>query len=156
MTKKPVMFIVEDDPTFNQLLTAYFKSKLTWEVHSFITGEDSLKSLNLEPVVWLQDFDLPGMDGIEVMKKANKELPRTRFVFLSGQGNIKIAVDSLKEGAYDYIVKDAHAKENALNKVDQIMHIRKLEENHKSTQLGFVIAAILLIISWIIFMILRH
>jgi FixJ family two-component response regulator len=152
MKKKPIMFIVEDDPTFNQLLTAYFKSKLVWEVHSFITGEESLKELHLNPVVWLQDFDLPGINGIEVMKKAKRDLTQTRFVFLSGQGDIKVAVDSLKEGAFDYIVKDSHAKENALNKVDQIMHIRKLEENQKSIRLGLIIVGVLLIISWGIFL----
>jgi DNA-binding NtrC family response regulator len=155
MSKKSVMFIVEDDPSFNKLLTAYFNSKNKWEVHSFLTGEESLNKLHLMPVVWLQDYDLPGMNGIHVMKKAKKELPGTGFIFLSGQGTIQVAVDSLKEGAFDYIVKDANSKENALNKVDQIMYIKKLENNRKISKVSIIIVSIILLISWVIFLILK-
>jgi DNA-binding NtrC family response regulator len=154
MSKKSVMFIVEDDPTFNKLLTAYFNSRNKWEVHSFLTGEESLSKLHLKPVVWLQDFDLPGINGIQVMKKAKKALPRTGFIFLSGQGTIQVAVDSLKEGAFDYLVKDINSKENALNKVDQIMNIRRLEDDRKMSKIGFVSVSIILLISWVIFLIL--
>ena len=124
MGKKGIMFIVEDDPAFNKLLTAYFTGKLQWEVHSFLNGEDSLNSLHLKPVVWLQDFDLPGINGLEVMKRAKSSLSNVEFIFLSGQSQIKVAVEVLlKAGAFDYIMKDGSAKENALHKVDQIMKI---------------------------------
>lgn len=155
MTKKTVLFIVEDDEAFNKMLSAYFLSKHKWEVHSFLTGEDSLKQLALKPVVWLQDFELPGINGIQVMKKAKKELPQTEFIFLSGQGSIQVAVDSLKEGAFDYVIKDSGSKENALNKVDQVLYIKKLENNRKSIRNGFVAITVCFVLSWLIYFIIQ-
>jgi DNA-binding NtrC family response regulator len=155
MSKKVTLFIVEDDPAFNKLLTAYFESKLKWNVYSFANGEECLKNLHHRPDIWLQDYDLPGINGIDVMKEAKKQLPKAKFIFLSGQGEIKVAVSALKEGAFDYIIKDASAKENALNKVDQIMHIKKLEENRESSRLGLLILGILLMVSWIFFILIK-
>lgn len=155
MTKKPVLFIVEDDETFNKMLSSYFTSKHKWEVHSFLTGEESLKELYLKPVVWIQDFELPGINGIQVMKKVKKELPQTEFIFLSGQGSIQVAVETLKEGAFDYVIKDSSAKENALNKVDQVMYIKKLETNRKSIKAGFFIVSVCYILSWLIYFLIK-
>lgn len=155
MTKKPVLFIVEDDETFNKMLSSYFTSKHKWEVHSFLTGEESLKDLHLKPAVWLQDFELPGMNGIQVMKKVKKELPQTEFIFLSGQGSIQVAVETLKEGAFDYVIKDSSSKENALNKVDQVMYIKRLETNRKSIKLGFIVVSVCYILSWLIYFLIK-
>ncbi len=155
MTKKPVLFIVEDDETFNKMLSSYFTSKHKWEVHSFLTGEESLKDLYLKPVVWLQDFELPGMNGIQVMKKVKKELPQTEFIFLSGQGSIQVAVETLKEGAFDYVIKDSSSKENALNKVDQVMYIKRLETNRKSIKLSFIVVSVCYILSWLIYFLIK-
>jgi DNA-binding NtrC family response regulator len=132
MSKKAVIFVVEDDPGFNLLITSYLKAKNKWEVFAFENGEECLTKLNLNPEIFLQDFDLPGINGIEVMKKVKRDLPETEFIFLSAQTNIKIAVEALQLGAFDYIMKDAGAKENALNKIDQILKINKLQSEKQS------------------------
>ena len=152
--KKPTLFIVEDDPAFNKLLTVYFSTKGKWEVHSFLSGEEAISSLHLQPIIVLEDFDLPGINGMEVMKQTKKKLPETEFIFLSGQGDLKTAVDIFKQGAFDYIVKDYGAKENALNKVDQIMKIKKLEADKKLTQKLLIVVSTLLIIMALSFILL--
>jgi len=132
MDKKRVIFIVEDDPGFNMLLTNYLTGKNKWEVHSFESGEECLKKLDLKPEIFLQDFDLPGMNGVEVMKKVKFFLPETEFIFLSAQTNINVAVEALKLGAFDYIMKDANTKESALHKIDQIFKVKNLLEEKQS------------------------
>jgi DNA-binding NtrC family response regulator len=135
MNKKKVIFIVEDDPGFNKIMTSYLSAKHKWDVHSFQSGEEAIEQLNLNPEIFLQDFDLPKMNGIEVMKQAKRRLPNTEFIFLSGQTNIKVAVEALQLGAFDYIVKDSNAKENALNKIDQIVKLKKLMEDKHSNKI---------------------
>jgi DNA-binding NtrC family response regulator len=132
MDKKKVIFVVEDDPGFNMMLTSYLTNKNKWDVHSFESGENCMKELDLKPDIFLQDIDLPGMNGIEVMKRVKKMLPEAQFIFLSAQTDIKVVVDALSFGAFDYIVKDGYAKENALNKIDQVTKIAFLENKRKS------------------------
>jgi DNA-binding NtrC family response regulator len=135
MENKKVIFIVEDDPGFNKILTSYLTAKHKWDVHSFQSGEEAIEQLNLNPEIFLQDFDLPKMNGIEVMKQTKRRLPNTEFIFLSGQTNIKVAVEALQLGAYDYIVKDGNAKENALNKIDQIIKFKNLMHEKQSNKM---------------------
>ena len=148
--KQKVIFIVEDDPAFNKMLATYLNAKNKWEIHSFSSGEECLERLDLNPDIFLQDYILPKMDGIEVMKKVKQKLPHAEFVFLSGQSDIKVAVDALKLGAFDYIVKDSHAKENVVNKIEQLVKIFQLIE-FKSTQMKSQTILIgSLIASWLI------
>jgi len=145
-----VIFVVEDDPGFNMMMTNYLTSKNKWEVHSFLSGEECLEKLELKPVIFLQDFDLPGINGMEVMKRVKLILPETEFIFLSAQTDIHVALETLKHGAFDYIMKDSNAKVNALNKIDQILRLKKLMKEKKNDQISknilLVLTAILLII----------
>jgi DNA-binding NtrC family response regulator len=148
--KKKVIFIVEDDPAFNKVLTSYLQAKNKWDVHSFSSGKECLEHLDQNPDIFLQDYDLPKMNGIEVMKKVKQKLPQTEFIFLSGQSDIKIAVDALQLGAFDYIVKDSHAKENAVNKIDQVMKIFQLIEFKRTQKKSQNILIGSLIVSWLL------
>lgn len=151
MSKKKVIFIVEDDPGFNLLMTSYLRAKDKWDVYPFESGEECLTKIDLEPDIFLQDFDLPGMNGIEVMKKVKLQRPETEFVFLSAQTDVKVAVEALQLGAFDYIMKDHGAKENALNKIDQIFKISSLkEEKHIEKRNNTILWSLLLALTVII------
>jgi Response regulator containing CheY-like receiver, AAA-type ATPase, and DNA-binding domains len=147
MDKKAVIFIVEDDPGFNMLMTNYLTGKNKWEVHTFESGEKCLEQLDLKPDIFLQDYDLPGINGVEVMKRVKQQLPGTEFIFLSAQTDIKVVVGALQLGAFDYIVKDAYAKENALNKIDQIVKIsRFLQEQRENKKVNRILTILLIIV----------
>ena len=60
-----------------------------------------------------------------------------------------MAVEAIKGGALDYIVKDNHAKENALNKIDQALRMKLLEKDQRSYKLIIRILAGVIIASWI-------
>lgn len=149
MEKKEIIFIVEDDPGFNMMMTNYLTSKNKWEIHSFDNGEECLKQLYLKPTIFMQDFDLPGINGIEIMKKVKGLLPETEFIFLSAQSDIKVVVEVLQLGAFDYIVKDINAKENALNKIDKVFKIKKLIRDKHRDKRNNTILLYLLILTWI-------
>ncbi|HEY4788030.1 MAG TPA: response regulator [Bacteroidales bacterium] len=148
-SEKSVIFIVEDDAAFNKLISSYIKSKGGYEVYSYLSGEDCLEKIHKRPHVILMDYELPFRDGIEIMGVIKKRYPETTFIFLSGQTNVKVAVEALKEGAFDYIVKDNHAKENALNKIDQALRMKRLEKDQHSYKIVIRILAGVIIASWI-------
>ena len=108
-----------------------------------------LEKINRKPDVVLMDYDLPFRDGIEVMSVFKKKSPASIFIFLSGQTNVKVAVEALKEGAFDYIVKDNHAKENALNKIDQALRMKHLEKDQRSYKMIIRILTGVIVLSWI-------
>ena len=101
------------------------------------------------PDIVLQDYELPFQNGIEIMQQIKKKCPDSEFIFLSGQTNVKVAVNALQDGAFDYIVKDNHAKENALNKIDQLLRLKRLREDNKKYKLNTKSLIIILIITWI-------
>ena len=147
--EKSVIFIVEDDAAFNKLISTYIKTKSEYEVYSYLSGEDCLEKIHKKPDLILMDYDLPFRDGIEVMGVIKKKYPEITFIFLSGQTNVKVAVEALKEGAFDYIVKDNHAKENALNKIDQALKMKHLVRDQRSYKMIIRLLTGIIIVSWI-------
>ena len=146
--KKMMIFIVEDDNFYNSVISTYLKTK-GFEVYSFLSGEECLEKTNLQPDIVLLDYMLPGVDGLGTMRKLKSRNPKTEVIFLSGQTDIKVALEALHEGAYDYIMKDHHAKENALNKIDQIFRYRKIVKEKELYKKSIVVVLIVLVLSWI-------
>ena len=92
------------------------------------------------------------MNRIEVLKKAKRIAPDVEFIFLSGQDSIDIAINTMKYGAYDYIVKDQMALKKMVNKINKILSVTQLQKSNKRYKNGvimFFIALILFIIAMI-------
>ncbi len=146
--KKINIAVVEDDPVFNKLIVIYLKNNGFKKVTGHLSGEDAVSNINEKPNIVIQDYDLTGMNGMETMKKIKKRFPSSEFIFLSGQNSIQIAVDTLKLGAYDYIIKDSMSKEKVLSKVRKLMDIQKLIRDRKIYKYGVIIFGVLLVVSW--------
>lgn len=150
--KNPLIFLVEDDPVFRKMIDAYLRSQRLTNIKQFGSGEEMLKQLATEmPLVVVEDFDLGAgkLNGLEIFKKAREINPKIEFVFLSGQSNIEVAVEAIKLGAFDYVVKDEFAKENLLNRLKRFVFQKQLSSNHQALKVGgiiFITALILMII----------
>jgi two-component system cell cycle sensor histidine kinase/response regulator CckA len=103
-------------------------------------GETLHRALNdFKPALIISDYTLPHMDGLRALKIARAFCPDVPFIFVSGTMGEERAVQSLKEGATDYVIKGRlsslhHAVERALKDVrDKIEH-RKLEEQLRQAQ----------------------
>jgi DNA-binding NtrC family response regulator len=151
MKKTQSIFVVEDDPPLNSLISQYIRNQGYSMVSSYFTGEDMLANLpGNEPVIIIQDYDLPGINGLEVIRRCKSQNPMAEFIFLSGQGSIDIAIEAMKEGAFDYIVKDSFAKENTILKIRNLIKIQTLEETRKKFRFMIFSLILTLIASWII------
>jgi len=141
-----LIFVVEDNRVYNKLITSYLKTNKCSNVMSFYSGEDTINNLYRNPDIIIQDFLLDGMNGIEVLKKAKEQNPNIEFIFLSGQDNIDVAINTMKYGAYDYIVKDQMALKKMVNKINKIQSVNKLVKSNKRYRSGVVIFFVALIV----------
>jgi len=135
----PLIFIVEDNPVYNKLVVNYLNSKKFNRIESFLSGEECLKNINMKPDIIIQDYLLEGMNGIEVLKATKKLQPQIEFIFLSGQDSVDVAINTMKHGAYDYIVKDQMALKKMADKITKIIAIQKLVKSNKRYKVGIAL-----------------
>ncbi len=122
------IFVVEDDEMYGQLLAYHLSLNPDYEVEVFTSAKKCLNSLHLKPSVITLDYSMPDMSGGELLQKIKSQHPEIPVVIVSGQEDISTAVKLLKEGAYDYIVKDDDAKERLWNSIRHIRENKSLKE----------------------------
>jgi two-component system response regulator HydG len=98
--------LVIDDDVDMCLLLKRFLTKNGYEVTLAHNGKKALEELeNAEPNLVLCDFRLEDIDGKELLIKIKERYPRTPVIIVTGYSDIKVAVDVMKLGAYDYVTK---------------------------------------------------
>lgn len=125
------IFLVDDDPFCTSVYQQHLGNLGYADVTSFSNGADCLNNLTLIPDVIFLDHGMDNLTGIEVLKKIKRFNPDIYIVFLSGQADIKTAVNALKFGGFDYIVKGTHELENMIKVLDKIMEVKKILKKKK-------------------------
>jgi two-component system, NtrC family, response regulator AtoC len=128
------IFIVEDDIWYGSMLEYHIALNPDYHVKKFSTARDFLDALHEKPDIVTLDYSLPDMNGDAVLKEINELSPETKTIIISGQEDIKVALDLLKKGAYDYIVKDEDAKDriwHTLQHLRETLQLRKELEGLK-------------------------
>lgn len=120
------IFVVEDDPVYMRMIDYLLRLNPDHEVHQFTTGKEVLQQLHLRPSIVVLDYQLPDMNGAEVLRRLVQQEPDLPVIILSGQKDIAVAVKLLKEGAYDYIVKDEESRDRLINLVQHVQQNRQL------------------------------
>lgn len=111
------VFIVEDDLWYSSMLEYYLSLNPDYAVQKFDTAKSFLSKLHEKPDVVTLDYSLPDMTGDKLLKQIKESCPDTKVIIISGQENVKVALDLLKKGANDYIVKDEDTKDKLWNTV---------------------------------------
>jgi DNA-binding NtrC family response regulator len=114
------IFLVEDDAFFGETLKYHLKLNPDFEVHLYPSGKECLSHLYLKPDIICLDFGLPDITGDLLLKKIKEINNSIPVIIISGQDDIEIAVDFLKSGAKDYIVKNNHTKDLLWNSIIKI------------------------------------
>lgn len=127
------IFIVEDDKIFAKTMAHYLALNSDHDVTIFSNAKDCLKNLYKNPDMVSLDYSLPDLDGIRTLAKIKEFNPHLPVVIVSGQRDISTAVKLLKNGAYDYILKEENAKERLWNNAKNIRE--KAQLHHKITTL---------------------
>jgi len=122
------IFIVEDDVWYGEILEYHLSLNPDYEVVKFANGKDFLDNLYQNPSVITLDYSLPDMSCEEVMKRVRQSNPEMPIIIISGQEDVSTAVNLLKEGAYDYIVKDDDTKDRVWNTLKNIRENLQLKD----------------------------
>jgi len=122
------VFVVEDDPFYGEMLKYHISLNPDYIVEKYETGKEVLNNLYKNPSVISLDYSLPDMSGLEVLRKVKENNPNVPVIIVSGQEDVSTAVNLLKEGAYDYFVKDDETKDRIWNALKNIRDKEKLEK----------------------------
>ncbi len=99
------ILVVDDEPILRNSLEVALKTS-GYEVLTARTGEEGLELFRVEnPDLVLLDHWLPGINGDEVLRRIKEDDPEIPVVVMTAQGSIELAVNSMKMGAFDFLVK---------------------------------------------------
>ncbi len=105
-SKRPTILIVDDDKNVNKMIEASLRKERKYDLESALNGEACLKYIRESlPDLVLLDIQMPGIDGIETLKKIKQENHRIPVIMMTAHGTIERAVESMKLGAYDFLTK---------------------------------------------------
>jgi two-component system NtrC family response regulator len=122
------ILIVEDDGGLREVMRLQLERE-GYETTCASTGEEAVALLekSSENLV-ITDLHLPGMSGIELLKKIRLEYPGTAVIVMTAFGTVATAVEAMKAGAYDYLTKPIHNYELKTLVKHSVEHQRLLEE----------------------------
>lgn len=129
------IFLIEDDPFFGTALKYHLKLNPDFDVHLFTSGKDCISNLYQKPDIICLDFGLPDITGDKLLKRIQETNDKIPIIIISAQEEIEVAVNFLKAGAKDYIIKNEQTKDilwNSINKIrenlDLVSEVEDLKE----------------------------
>ena len=101
-----IILLVDDEAPFVETMTKRL-TKRKLKIFSALNGKDALKMLgeNSSIEIVLLDVKMPGIDGIETLQQIKKKYPLVEVIMLTGHATIESAIDGMKLGAFDYLMK---------------------------------------------------
>ncbi|MFN3939658.1 MAG: response regulator [Chitinophagales bacterium] len=134
-TTKEIVFIVDDEPMHAQMMEDFLKTTYPqFEIMQFHTGEECNDNMDKNPGIIILDYHLDAKDkearnGMEILEHIKRNYPDTEVIMISGQDKINIAVDCVKAGAFDYIVKNETSFVRTQNAIERLFKHRSVEKN---------------------------
>lgn len=117
--KQLKIFIAEDDNWYNKLLVHTLSLNPDFEIKSFFDGTSLLSEIEIPDIVTI-DFRLPDMSGDVLLDKVLAKWPHCEVIIISEQNEIEVAVNLLKAGASDYLVKSNDIRDRLLKIINGI------------------------------------
>lgn len=132
------IFILEDDTWYGSMLEHYLSLNPDYEVKRFESPVKFFAALHENPQVITLDYSLPDCDGAEVLRKIKEYNNGIQVIIISGQEDVATAINLLKNGAFDYIVKDDDTKDRLWNTILHLQEINglKLEVENLRKEVG--------------------
>ena len=126
MDERMKIMIVDDEKIVRESLYHWFK-KSGHMVETAASGFDALEKLEMIPFdILFVDIKMPQMNGLEVLKKVKEEYPDTIVIIITAYGSIESAVEAMKLGAKDYLLKPFKPDQLTLV-LEKIDYQRKLD-----------------------------
>lgn len=124
MFENPKIFLIDDDPFYRLIYEKMLRRLGLSQITSFDDGQQAINHLTDHPEIIFLDHVMNNMDGLDVLLKIKRINPDIYVVFISSQESISVAVDALKYGAFDYIIKGQSDQEKIALVLDKIKQVR--------------------------------
>ncbi len=129
MSKNPRILVVDDEAAMRESLTDWLMED-DYEVSQASSGEEAVSMVKEKDFdVVLLDLKMPGMDGLETMKGLKEVSPETEIVMMTAYATVDTAVQAMKVGAFDYMVKPFDPDEIEIHIKKIIAHRELVNEN---------------------------
>ncbi len=156
------IFLVDDEPIQNEMLKDYIGERFPYKIKTFESGEDAIKEISLNPAIAVLDYHLNShlpnaQNGVEVLKSFKEMNPETQVIMLSGQDKLEVAIDSMKYGAYDYVIKGETAfsrMENILNNINELRSVKETNNTYKKV-IGMLGVAIVIVLVLSVYLVMK-
>jgi DNA-binding NtrC family response regulator len=126
--KKMRMMIVDDEERFLSTMKKLL-AKRGYDVVTASSGAEALEIMSVQNIhVVILDVKMPGMDGNETLREIKKRFPLSEVIMLTGHATMESAVEGLKSGAIDYLMKPADLDDIIKKAEDAFEKIQGLEE----------------------------
>ncbi len=133
MEKMKIM-LVDDEERYLQT-TARLIEKKGYEVLTAQSGERALEILKVQTVhVVVLDMKMPGMDGNETLRAIKAIYPLVEVIMLTGHATVDSAIDGLRNGAFDYLMKPADLDQILEKALDAFEKRQRIEEKIRVAQ----------------------
>ncbi len=124
----PRVLVVDDEKVIREILADFLSLEGFW-VRTAEDGVAALSEMQRQPYdLVISDLKMPKMGGLELLEQINRVTPNVLTVIMTGFGTVETAIDAMKRGAYDYVLKPF--------KIEEVIHIiqRGLEKQRLSAE----------------------
>ena len=126
------VLLVDDEEQFVEAMAQRLEVR-DFVVITACSGDEALAKLNEQDIdVVVLDVLMPGKDGVQTLREIKNAKPLTEVIMLTGNATVQTAIDGMKLGAYDYLMKPAET-ENLVDKITKA-HRRKADHEERIRQ----------------------
>lgn len=147
------IIVIDDDSNMTEMVKDFMETKFPQsDITAYTSGESALEQMFQEPDIIVLDYHLDSkdpaaMNGLQILKKIRDRYQNVPVVFLSGQEKAEIAANTMKYGAFDYIVKNQHAFERLELVLRNIIGQTSLRKNLGAQKFfNYLLAALVVIL----------
>jgi signal transduction histidine kinase len=120
------ILIVDDEKVILDLTSIILKNR-GYKVHTAADAPTALEIIeSVHPELVLLDYMMPGTDGLTTLRQVRRRYPETYVIMFTGKGNEEIAVELMKAGASDYVLKPFNNQDLA-DRIENVLKIREVE-----------------------------
>lgn len=121
------VLLVDDERDYLEVLTRRL-GKRDVNVVGVTSGEEALQYLQAKPIdVAVLDVKMPGMDGLTALREIKKLNPLIEVIMLTGHASLEVALEGMRSGAFDYLMKPAEIDE-LLYKIQDAQRAKTIQE----------------------------